>query len=233
MRVWPQPRGVTAWIGTGQPVQRPCLASPELPSVQRHHHGVPGPVGGQPCPQPTRAGRAAGRAGLRHGRRPGPAGAQHLDLPLLPGPRAGAAQPHRPPGAEAQLAPHPQGGLLGGAGLARGPARGASEAPAHPVLPRRAATSCRQRPATLDSTTRCSSAPHPAPSPCRRRSCSASRPTSPGSTRSRCVHGSWQLRPPGPHAGQPRSEQAPDLPPTQREPLPGAPGGPSVCPGAP
>lgn len=129
MRVWPQPRGVTAWICTGQPAQCPCLASPELPGVQRHHHGVPGPVGGQPCPQPARAGRAARRAGLRHGRRPGLAGAQHLDLPLLPGPCAGAAQPHRPPGAEAQLAPHPQGGLLGGAGLVRGAGAGGRRSP--------------------------------------------------------------------------------------------------------
>ena len=52
----------------------------------------------------------------------------------------------------------------------------------------RAATCCRRRPATLASTTPCSSAPRRAPSPCPRRSCSASHPTSPGSTRSRCVH---------------------------------------------
>lgn len=55
--------------------------------------------------------------------------------------------------------------------------------------PHRAGTSCHLRLATRGSTTRCSSAPHPAPSLCRRPSCSASHPTSQGSTRSRCVHG--------------------------------------------
>lgn len=121
-----------SWPLVEQPAQRPCPASPELPGVQRHHHGVPGPVGGQRRAQPTRARGAAGRAGLRHGRRARPAGAQHFVFPLLPGPRAGAAQPHRPAGAEAQLAAHPQGGPRGAAG---GGGRLAAAAPAHRTLP--------------------------------------------------------------------------------------------------
>lgn len=89
---------------------------------------------------------------------------------------------------------------------------------AHPH-PRRDGTSCHPRPAARGSTTRCSSAPHHVPSLCRRPSCSASHPTSQGSTRSRYVHGppirvlvptlvSWA--PPAfdpltlPHPGQPQ-----------------------------
>lgn len=65
--------------------------------------------------------------------------------------------------------------------------------------PYRVGTFCRPHLETLGSTTQCSLAPHPVPSPCQRRSCSASPPTSLGSTRSRCVHRPQpQLWSPGP-----------------------------------
>jgi hypothetical protein len=58
----------------------------------------------------------------------------------------------------------------------------------HPPLCR-AGTSCHRHLATPGSTTQYSLVPRRAPSPCQRRSCYASHPTSLGSTRSRCVPG--------------------------------------------